>query len=135
MDTIYHHGVKGQKWGVRRYQNADGTWTPEGKQKYKAERKKYADEFKAKRDSVYRMRSTGAKLLTNLWQGPFANRTYSSVIASGGSVWKARGVTVVSTLLAAPVGLHLFGVGHLVASKIYEKDYVDKKQGLYKFNK
>lgn len=26
-----HHGVKGQKWGVRRYQNPDGTRTEEGK--------------------------------------------------------------------------------------------------------
>ena len=31
---LAHHGVKGQKWGVRRYQNADGSLTPEGKRKY-----------------------------------------------------------------------------------------------------
>lgn len=30
---LMHHGVKGQKWGVRRYQNKDGTLTPEGKQR------------------------------------------------------------------------------------------------------
>lgn len=31
---IYHSGVKGMKWGVRRYQNKDGSLTPEGKKRY-----------------------------------------------------------------------------------------------------
>lgn len=31
---LCHHGVKGQKWGVRRYQYADGTYTPAGKKQY-----------------------------------------------------------------------------------------------------
>lgn len=30
---LYHHGVKGQKWGVRRYQNADGSLTAAGKKR------------------------------------------------------------------------------------------------------
>lgn len=33
MDYLEHHGVKGQKWGVRRYQNPDGTLTVEGKRR------------------------------------------------------------------------------------------------------
>ena len=28
---LAHHGIKGQKWGVRRYQNKDGSLTTEGK--------------------------------------------------------------------------------------------------------
>lgn len=31
---LYHHGIKGMKWGVRRYQNEDGTLTAAGKKRY-----------------------------------------------------------------------------------------------------
>lgn len=33
-DYIEHHGIKGMKWGVRRYQNKDGSLTPAGKRRY-----------------------------------------------------------------------------------------------------
>lgn len=31
---LYHHGIKGQKWGVRRFQNKDGSLTDEGRRHY-----------------------------------------------------------------------------------------------------
>ena len=33
-DELCHHGIKGQKWGERRYQYEDGSLTPEGKKRY-----------------------------------------------------------------------------------------------------
>ena len=33
-DELYHHGIKDQKWGIRRFQNPDGTLTPAGRERY-----------------------------------------------------------------------------------------------------
>jgi len=33
-NSLCHHGIKGQKWGIRRYQNEDGSYTAEGKERY-----------------------------------------------------------------------------------------------------
>lgn len=33
-DVLAHHGIKGQKWGVRHWQNTDGTFTEAGKKRY-----------------------------------------------------------------------------------------------------
>lgn len=42
--VICHHGIKGQKWGIRRFQNKDGSLTPEGrKRRYAANVYRYVD--------------------------------------------------------------------------------------------
>lgn len=33
-EYLAHHGILGMKWGIRRYQNKDGTLTPEGRKRY-----------------------------------------------------------------------------------------------------
>lgn len=33
-EELYHHGIKGMKWGVRRYQNSDGSLTAVGQKRY-----------------------------------------------------------------------------------------------------
>ncbi len=35
--ALMHHGVKGMRWGIRRYQNKDGSLTPAGKKRYSPE--------------------------------------------------------------------------------------------------
>lgn len=43
---LYHHGVKGQRWGIRRYQNKDGSLTAYGKKRYAKELAKLEAEKK-----------------------------------------------------------------------------------------
>ena len=41
---LYHFGIKGQKWGVRRFQNPDGTLTAKGKKRL-AKNQQYRDKL------------------------------------------------------------------------------------------
>ena len=52
---IKHHGIKGQKWGRRRYQNKDGSLTAEGKKHYGTEEafnKHYEKDIKREADHI-----------------------------------------------------------------------------------
>lgn len=69
---IEHHGILGQKWGVRRYQNKDGSLTAAGKKRKNSEVSKYKtsklqNEFnKANRKNG---NANTNKLLEQIWKG------------------------------------------------------------------
>ena len=62
-DYLAHYGIKGQKWGVRRYQNSDGTWTAEGRARYgssgdklsRKDKKEIKAEYKADNQKAYEL--------------------------------------------------------------------------------
>lgn len=55
-NELYHHGIKGQKWGVRRFQNEDGSLTEDGKIRYRDLKKEYESDYYNKRDEIYKNR-------------------------------------------------------------------------------
>lgn len=68
-NRLYHHGIKGMKWGVRRYQNKDGTLTAAGK-------KRLVDKMTIKFDKNYEIAldnptigvSSGSRALTKTYK-------------------------------------------------------------------
>lgn len=63
-DELYHHGIKGQKWGVRRFQNPDGTLTSAGQKRY-VKRQNRADRFSRGMDKyIIRSEKSDTKILS-----------------------------------------------------------------------
>lgn len=88
-NDLYHHGIKGQKWGVRRFQNKDGTLTKLGKSRYSDEtnsKRKVSDwsddELKSALDRL-RMEQEYSKLRVQLYEN---NQKYNSVTMTGKQV-------------------------------------------------
>jgi len=48
-DSLCHHGIKGQHWGIRRYQNYDGSYTQAGMKRYNKSLEEYN-----KKDAAYK---------------------------------------------------------------------------------
>lgn len=51
-NELMHWGIKGMKWGVRRYQNKDGSLTPAGKKRYDKEMAKLKEEEKIAKNKL-----------------------------------------------------------------------------------
>lgn len=58
MNELYHYGIKGMRWGVRRYQYADGSLTPAGQ-------KRYNNRGNSRTERIYKLTSMSVKEAVN----------------------------------------------------------------------
>jgi len=123
VSYLYHHGIKGQKWGIRRFQNDDGTLTAEGKKRYGVESvsemsketlKQYqADRKAAAKEAIKDLKSKKLKAYSDIGSDyvtdKYGNMTLADILndrARTGARVQA-GTAIVSALATLGVGVLL----------------------------
>lgn len=76
MSELYHHGILGQKWGVRRYQNEDGSLTEAGKRRLERKDNKWAEKNYKK---IYNKAYSKSEKELRKYVKKDLNRQYSSI--------------------------------------------------------
>lgn len=94
-DELMHFGIKGQKWGVRRFENEDGTLTPEGKLRYREAEKK-AEKYKSVGNRIAKVIGGGIAGAASM------GSILTAVLASGGSAAFGE-VGLAGAVAAAPL--------------------------------
>ena len=117
-NELYHYGVKGQKWGIRRYQNPNGTLTEEGKIRYGVDPKtgKLSDEGKKLlKQDIDDQRKRKVNILGSLGIGA----SIASAIAAGAGL--AEGIIstnmAIGTLSSAAINAGVSAVTLLLNNK------------------
>lgn len=86
---LAHHGIKGQRWGVRRYQETDGSLTSEGQARYQ-ENEQRLNETRNKRLKIAAGVAAGAAAVT-------------AAVLIGRKIYKSKAAKVASTPLKEAV--------------------------------
>ncbi len=76
--SLSHYGIKGQQWGERRYQNEDGTLTPEGYERYYQLSERNRKNFDNYREMAKGIESTNNQFKSQYAKNP-SNRLKSSI--------------------------------------------------------
>lgn len=139
-EYLCHHGIKGQKWGIRRFQNPDGTLTEEGKARYYTDKGELTEEGskaynkESKRLSKYEAGTNRGIQARKFALGSAINAAAglasqavvpamlnpSTVLPAAGAYGVLKGAQIVGAAKALSGFTKLDPIGHNMAVKKYE---------------
>lgn len=121
MNYLEHHGILGQKWGIRRYQNSDGTLTAEGKKRYSDSSEKTKEYYSNKADTHRKKAESALKvsISTGLASIPAALITSGMIATTAALSPVAIGGLAVTTLLSGTAGVsRMVAIGEAIVSDV-----------------
>lgn len=153
-NELYHHGIKGQKWGVRRFQNKDGSLTKAGQKRVDKAQRKAAKStkterggfiFKKKAPTVERAK-TDEEINPNDLNARFKQMTGENVKSGGrGKVSELAGIAGIAGVVGGAAALNKLNSNTLAKPAEFTKkaperpkvpeDAMTNTEAYQKFNK
>lgn len=114
---LIHYGIPNQKWGVRRFQNEDGTLTEEGLARRRKDNYKYLKEFAKNKN--WSEAENRARELTNKFSDSYKKNAYNRLVKNA-KAEKSSPVTI-KKLEEINIDKEIENVIGKYANKIYDK--------------
>lgn len=138
-DELYHHGILGQKWGIRRYQNFDGSYTQAGlkrynksKDAYEKKKAEYKEIKKDKTKSRYEKKYAKAKVAEAKRQ---MNKDYKHLAldkkGDEGKVLYAKGVRITNNAAKTAAIAKMASLASVGAEYAHQYGMIDTKTARY----
>lgn len=127
---LYHAGIKGMKWGRRRYQNPDGTLTPEGKKRYSDDYAKAHDKKDVKNMSDKELRERLNRLQMEQQYSKMTEKK-KGAISKGGAI-VATALATAATALVTAYATKYAKAGASFVDDMFVKPAAEKAEGKVK---
>ena len=128
MSELKHYGIQGQKWGIRRWQNADGSFNEEGKKRYgrigkgirNANQRRLQSAYNASMEDAAYLRKHGYKEEAKAVEKVARNlKDYLDNYSKSGSVLTPKQKQILKTgVIAVASGLAVIGASKVIQNRV-----------------